>query len=140
MRVKVLWLVVLVFALGCAKKPVEVPVPGSINAIDAWAFRVVDDSDAAIHAAKIWEQCTVTEFPITVSIDGKTELCDTKKAKYPMAYKDELNLAIDSLNIAKVAGKAYHDSGSGDQTALVAAVGKLSNAVTTLISHIGGSH
>lgn len=124
--------------LGCNKKPVEVNIPGAINSFDSWAFRIVDDSDAAIHQAKTWEQCTELAPATNVTIDGKDEKCSVSHP-FPMNYKPELNSAIDALNVAKFAGKAYHDGASQDTAALTDAINKLSTAVANLLTHIGGA-
>lgn len=125
--------------LGCGNRPAQAPVPGSINTLDAWAFRVVDDSDAAIHQAKIWEQCTEKSPAVAVTIDGRNEKCSLSHP-FPMEYKGDLNLAINALNVAKAAGAAYHSSAGGDIQALMTAVNNLSSAVGTLLNHTGGSH
>ena len=122
---------------GCAKTPVQAPVPGSINTADAWAFRVIADSSAAIHSVKIWEQCSVANFPTTMVVDGSTELCDPKAGQFPMQYKPQLNLAIQALNTASAAGKAYHSGASGDTTGLTNAVTALTTAITQLMSGLG---
>jgi hypothetical protein len=132
--------VVLLMALiGCAaKQSVVAPVPGSINALDAWAFRIISDSTASIHSVKIWEQCTALSFPITVNVDGATELCDPKSGAFPMQYKDQLNMAINALNTASAVGKAYHSGATSDATGLNAAISQLTSAVTQLMSKVGG--
>ena len=121
---------------GC-HKTVVAPVPGSINSLDSWAFRIVSDSGAAIHSVKTWEQCTEQNFPATVTADGNAEVCDPKSGKFPMEYKPQLNLAITSLNTASAAGKAYHSGASNDAAGLTQAVNQLSQAVSALVSQIG---
>jgi hypothetical protein len=135
---KIILLLVLVMT-GCAKKPVQAPVPGSIDTTDAWAYRIIADSSKAIHSVKTWEQCSVQNFPITVDIDGATELCDSKAGPFPMQYKDDLNTAINALNAAASVAKAYHDGGSTDTARLTAAVDQLSSSISVLLSHVGGS-
>jgi hypothetical protein len=133
------WIIAIVtlsFSLGCANRPAQAPVPGAINSFDSWAFRIVDDSDASVHAAKIWYQCTATPAP-TVSVDGKDEKCNISHP-FPMEYKGELNLAITALNTAKAAGAAYHSGASKDTQGMTDAVNRLSVAVAALLSHIGG--
>ena len=135
-----LTLIVLLLAMtGCAKHATA-PVPGSIDPLDAWAYRIISDSTASIHSVKIWEQCSsVTPMPVTVSVDGATEICDTKAGPFPMQFKPQLNLAITSLNTASAAGKTYHSGASNDAAGLTSAVSQLTNAVTSLISSIGSS-
>lgn len=130
--------VAVMLLAGCHKAAVVAPVPGSINSLDAWAFRVVSDSSAAIHSVKTWEQCTELSFPATVNVDGNSEVCDAKAGSFPMQFKGDLNLAITSLNTASAAGKLYHSGASSDAVGLTQAVNQLSNAVTTLVSQIGG--
>lgn len=140
MRFKICILVLAVMASVACKKPVQAPVPGSINTLDAWAYRIIADSGKSIHSVKTWQQCSVLNFPITVDIDGATELCDPKAGKFPDNYKPELNAAIDAWNIAGQAGQAYHAGAGGDGAALTQSVNKLALAITTLLSHVGGGH
>jgi len=128
----------LLFSLGCTKKTVTAPVPGSINALDAWAFRIVSDSTASIHSVKIWEQCSAGNFPASVVVDGATEPCDSKAGMFPVQYKPQLNLAINSLNTAAAAGKAYHAGASNDPSGLTAAITQLTTAINQLMLSIGG--
>lgn len=141
MRFKICIAVLLALVtFGCIKKPVQAPVPGSINALDAWAFRLIADSGKSIHSVKTWQQCSVLNYPPTVDIDGAPELCDPKAGKFPDGYKPELNSAIDAWNVASQAGKAYHDGAGGDGAALTQSVNKLVLAISTLLNHIGGGH
>jgi PBP1b-binding outer membrane lipoprotein LpoB len=125
--------------VGCAKQPAQAPVPGSINVLDAWAFRSVSDASASIHSVKIWEQCSDPSSPKTVNVDGTTENCDPTASPFPMKYKSDLNSAIQALNVASAAGKAYHSGASNDTQGLTAAIAQLTAAITQLMSHIGGS-
>ena len=125
-------------AMGCHKNVATAPVPGSINTLDSWAYRIVADASASIHSVKTWEQCTVANFPPTVTIDGNAEVCDAKAGQFPAQYKPQLNMAITALNTAAAAGKAYHSGASQDTAGLTAAVNQLSTAVTQLVSQIGG--
>lgn len=131
----IITLLLIGLTLGCAHRPAQAPIPGAVNSFDSWAFRVVDDSDASVHAAKIWYQCTTTPAP-TVSVDGKDEPCHIDHP-FPMEYKGELNSAIDALNVAKTAGAAYHAGATHDTQALTDAVNRLSTAVGNLLAHIG---
>lgn len=130
-------LLLLALTLGCANRAAQAPVPGAVNSFDAWAFRIVDDSDASVHAAKIWYQCTATPTP-TVSVDGKDEPCHIDHP-FPMQFKGELNSTIDVLNLAKATGATYHSGATKDTATLTDAVSKLSVAVANLLSHIGGA-
>ena len=122
---------------GCVKQPVQAPVPGSKDTLDAWSYRIISDSSASIHSIKIWEQCSAINFPPTVSVDGSTEVCDAKAGPFPMQYKPQLNLSIQALNTASAAGKAYHSGASGDTAGLTNAVTALTNAITQLMSSLG---
>ncbi len=135
-----LWLIPLLLlgSLGCAKKPVTAPVPGAIDTVDSWAFRVVSDSQAALHSVKTWQQCTVMGFPTTLSIDGKTEICDPKAGIFPSTATQDLNTAIQAYNVAEAAGQAYHSGRSADITGLTTAVNHLAQAISSLLSKTGG--
>lgn len=130
-------LCIVVALTGCAKRAAQAPVPGSINTLDAWAFRMVSDASASIHSVKIWEQCSDPSSPKTVVVDGATENCDATAKPFPMQYKPQLNLAITSLNTAAAYGKAYHSGASNDAAGLTAAVTQLTTAVTQLLQQIG---
>lgn len=125
---------------ACANRPAQAPVPGSINALDAWSYRVVSDAGASIHSVKIWEQCSDPTSPKTVVVDGTTENCDPTAGPFPMQYKPQLNAAINSLNAASALAKAYHSGASNDSAGLTAAINQLTSAITQLISQIGGGH
>lgn len=143
MRFKIcIAIIAALVTFGCAKKPVEAPVPGSIDALDAWAYRVVADSGKSIHSVKTWEQCTVLNFPTTVDIDGATELCDKSGGAFPMQFKSELNSAIDAWNVAGAAGKSYHSGAGNDPNGLTLAVNQLAITISNLLNHIGkgGTH
>lgn len=135
--IRIITLLLLAITLGCANRAAQAPVPGAVNSFDAWAFRIVDDSDASVHAAKIWYQCTATTGA-SVSVDGKDEPCHIDHP-FPMQFKGDLNSAIDALNLAKAAGATYHSGATQDTAALTDAVSKLSIAVANLLSHIGGA-
>lgn len=122
---------------ACAKKPVQAPVPGSINSLDAWSYRIISDSQASIHSIKIWEECSAASFPITVTVDGTTEVCDPKAGTFPVQYKPQLNLAIQAENTASAAGKAYHSGASNDANGLTSAVTQLTQAISQLMTSLG---
>jgi hypothetical protein len=131
-------ILMLTLTIGCAKKPVTAPVPGSINTLDAWAFRIISDAQASITSVKTWEQCTAAGAnPGTVTVDGVQQTCDPTAGAFPMQYKPQLNLAITSLNTASAAGKAYHSGASNDTAGLTNAVNQLAQSITQLMSQIG---
>lgn len=123
--------------VGCHKATVTAPVPGAVNTLDSWAFRVVSDSEAAITSVKVWEQCATSGNPQTVVVDGATKPCDPSAGPFPMQYKPQLNEAITAVNLAAAAGKAYHSGASKDTAGLTSAVNQAANAVTNLLSQIG---
>lgn len=137
---KFLVVILAVTMLGCAKKVVQAPVPGSLNSLDAWSYRIVSDAGASIHSIKIWEQCSDSTSPKTVVVDGTTENCDPTASPFPMEYKPQLNQAIAALNTASALGKAYHSGASNDTAGLTSAINQLTAAITQLISQIGGKH
>ena len=56
-------LLIVAIGVGC-KKPVTAPVPGAIDSLDAWAFRITADASASIHSVKTWQVCTVQNWLI----------------------------------------------------------------------------
>lgn len=123
---------------GCAKKAATAPVPGSINSLDAYAFRSVADAQAAIHSVKTWEQCSAHSFPASVDIDGTAEPCDSKAGAFPEQHKSYLNTAINAYNVASGAAKAYHDGGGQNAAALTQDLAQLGNDIATLLTKTGG--
>lgn len=137
--IKVLLLaLVMAWGAGCAKKAATAPVPGSINAFDAYAYRSLADAQAALHSVKTWEQCAAANFPTTVTVDGNAELCDAAAGAFPNNGKAPLNAAINAYNIAQAAAKAYHAGATQDTTALAADLTQLGSAVATMLSQTGG--
>ena len=130
-------LVLLLISLGC-HKTVTAPVPGSVDALDAYAFRVVSDAQAALTSVKTWEQCSEKAFPPTVNIDGTDQKCDPSSGTFPAGGKEYLNTAIKAYNIAQSAGQAYHSGASKDGSGLTVALNQLSTAVGTMLSKTGG--
>lgn len=133
----VLLVTLLVLAGGC-KKTVQAPVPGSINSIDAYAFRVTADAGAAIHSVKTWEVCSDASFPPTVTFDNVTEKCDPTATTFPAAARPFLLKAEQSYNLALDSGKAYHAGGSNDATGLTAALTQLSTDIANMLTKAGG--
>ena len=136
-------IIVVVFALlltvSCAvKNKPSTPVPGQVDAFDAYAFRIIADAQAAIHSIKTWQVCTVQNFPTTVSLDNTVEVCDPSNGKFKDEWKIYLNTAITSYNKAQAAGKAYHAGMSGDQAALQQALNDLNSNVSVMLTKTGG--
>lgn len=123
---------------GCAKKAATAPVPGSINALDAYAFRSLADAQAALHSVKSWEECSVHSFPASVDIDGTAEPCDSKAGAFPEQYKTYLNTAINSYNVTQGVAKAYHDGGAQDGAALTQDLAQLGTDIATMLAKTGG--
>src|ERR1700752_4969009 len=113
--------------------PAPTSVPGAVNSLDAYAFRVISDAQAAIHSVKIWAQCDGAG-PATTSVDGKDEKCDPSMGKFPPAYKPYLNDAIKAYNVAQSPAKAYHDGATTDVAGLATSLTQLSQSVTILLS------
>jgi len=137
-KMMVVTLLALAVMPGCARKTVTAPVPGSINTLDAYAFRTLADASAAISSVKLWQQCSAASFPPTVVVDGNSQVCDPKAGSFPDADKEYLNTAIRSYNVAESAGQAYHAGASNDTTALSAALTQLGVDVANLLSRTGG--
>lgn len=135
---RILLLLLAVTLTGCAKKTVTAPVPGSINTVDAYAFRSLADAQAALHSVKTWEQCSAQSFPMTVTVDGNAEVCDPKAGTFPPSGKQPLNDAINAYNIAQAAAKAYHSGATQDATVLTADLTALSTFIANLLSQAGG--
>lgn len=139
---KFLCILLLLGLTGCAKKVVSPPVPGSINSLDAFAFRVLSDAQAALTPVKVWEQCSALSIPtaatVTITVDGNVQVCDPSADPFPAKFKPVLNDAINAYNSAQTIAKAYHDGLSPDTTALQTSLTTLGNSVGTMLSTIGG--
>lgn len=99
-------LVLATAVLGIAcNKPVQAPVPGSLNAFDASSYRSLIDAQAAINAVK------------TDAAAGKIVLTP--------AEKTVLNKAIADYNIAEAAWQAYHAGTTADTATLTTAINQL---------------
>jgi hypothetical protein len=124
--------------VGCHKNTVTAPLPtGARNTLDAWAYRIISDSQASLTTVKTWEQCSASGNPATVSVDGKAQPCDPSAGAFPIQYKSQLNLAITAWDAASAIGKAYHDGTSNDAAGLTTAVNQLATTITGLLSQIG---
>ncbi len=110
-------LIAMTLATGCAKKAVA-PVPGQLNTFDAYAYRVLADSQAAIN-------------------DFKASVASGKVAETP-ALKTVLNQAITDYNAANMAYQGWHAAGGGGMTAPIAAALNQMNADITNITANGG--
>jgi hypothetical protein len=142
--VPILLTLLLSASLGCSKKvvtsttPPPTPVPGSTSALDAYAFRVLDDAQAALLSLKVWELCSLNSFPMTVVVDGNTQVCDPKSGPFPPQFKQPLNDAITAEQTTAALARAYHAGTSSDGAGLSAAITQLETSITNLLSAIGG--
>ena len=110
-------LVALTMTMACAKHAVA-PVPGQINAFDAYAYRVLADSQAAIN-------------------DFKTSIQTGKVTETP-TLKVVLNQAITDYNAANIAYQAWRAAGgNGDTTPVSNAINKV-NADIVSVTAQGG--
>lgn len=133
---KILVLVFAVFLTGCPKKTAA-PVPGTINTFDAYAARVIGDAQTALTGAKTWEMCSDQHFPLTVSFDNETFLCDSNAGPFPAAARPALFRAEQAYNVAEAAGQAYHAGGSSDVQGLTQALTQLGVAIGEALTSIG---
>jgi hypothetical protein len=98
--------------VGCAKT-VTAPVPGQLNTFDAYAFRVLADTQAALNA-----------FSADVTSGKVTET---------PAIKSGLNTAINDYNIAEATYQAWRAAGAtGSTVALAKQVATVQSDFTTL--------
>jgi hypothetical protein len=118
---------------GCTKQ-VTAPVPGTINTMDAYAARIIGDAGAAIRSVKLWEVCSDSAFPATVTFDSVTSPCDSTAGLFPASFRAPLFKVEKSYNIALVAGRAYHAGAGKDTTALTAALAQLSADITAMFA------
>jgi hypothetical protein len=131
---------VLLFALllaGCHKQ-VTAPVPGSINTIDAYAFRAISDAQAVVTSFKTWEACSDQKFPASVTFDGATWPCDPGAGAFPARMRPLLYQSETAYNVALAAGQAYHSGASNDANGLENALNSLSQAITALLTSVKG--
>jgi hypothetical protein len=126
---------ICLFTAGCAKT-VTAPVPGSVNTLDATAFRVTADTQAAIEVIKTWQQCSVNGFPTSgILVDGVNQPCDATAGTFPLNLTSDLNKAISAFNLLAAAGKAYHSGASSDATGLTNAINQASAAIAALLGN-----
>lgn len=107
---------VLIIFTGCANKNVvTAPVPGSLNTYDAYAFRVLADTQAALNAFK-------------------ADVASGKVAETP-AIKSTLNQTIADYNIAEAVYQAWHTAGgTGSTTSLASSIATVQSDVSSLAS------
>lgn len=139
MRIRLLvTLLVVMGFVGCAaKQPVQAPVPGTINTLDAYAARTVGDAQAALVSAKTWELCSDQSFPPTVTFDTYTNSCDPTAGKFPAVGRPFLFKAEASYNIALAAAQAYHSGAGSDTAGLTTALTTLGIDIGNLLAGIG---
>ena len=136
---RLLLLFLLLPLAGCPNQAAKAPVPGSINTLDAYAFRVVGDAHAAIMSIKGWETCSDQKFPSIVTFDNATFTCDATAGAFPQAARQPLYIAESAYNVALAAGTAYHSGASQDAQGLTNAVNALSTAISQLLTAAGRS-
>lgn len=97
---------------GCAHKAAAPLPPGALNTFDADSYRVLSDAHAAVQS--IHDDAQV----------GKVSLNEGQKTL--------VNHVIADVNTADHLYKTYHASGSGDTTALTAAIQELVGDLASL--------
>lgn len=127
----------IAITIGCAKKAVQAPVPGTINTFDAYAARAIGDAQAALISGKTWETCSDQKFPASVTFDGNTYPCDATAGPFPQAGRAPLFKAEQMYNIAQAAGKAYHSGASTDTSGLTQALTQLGIDIGQMLQSIG---
>jgi hypothetical protein len=107
-------LLMLILVAACHKNTVQAPLPaGAINQLDATAYRVLSDAQAAINSLKGDIE------------SGKMTVTDTQKAV--------LNQVIAHYNVAEGLAQSYHATGGvGDTTALTNAISQLVQDIASL--------
>ena len=134
---KLLLGLLLLGCLGCNKKAVQAPVPGTINTFDAYAARTVGDAQEALMSAKTWESCSDQKFPIAVTIDGETRGCDASSGPFPASGRPILFKAEGTYNLALSAAQAYHSGASQDTAGLTQALTQLGLDIGNLLTSVG---
>jgi hypothetical protein len=129
------FLLVICATLGCGKKPATVQPPTISFA--QYANSQLAVAQVTLHDNHVWELCDVKSWPITVTVDGKTELCSTfEKTSYPA--KKELADAVGAYNFAEIAYQAYKATANADQSALEGALAHLLSQISMLTAKTGG--
>jgi hypothetical protein len=107
---------ILALTAGCAKT-VTAPVPGQLNTYDAWAFRVLADTQAALNA-----------FRSDISSGKVTETPTIRSA---------FNQATADYNVAEAAYQAWHAAGGTGSTATLSV--QISTVQSDIPNLIGGA-
>ena len=126
----------LAVVVACHPKATA-PVPGTINTFDAYAARVIGDSQEALLSAKAWELCSDAKTAPFVTFDGVTRECVAGAPEFPAAGRPILFKAELSYNTALAASQTYHATGSTDSTVLAQAITQLGVAIGDLLNGIG---
>jgi hypothetical protein len=126
----------LAVVLACHPKATA-PVPGTINSFDAYAARVIGDSQEALLSAKAWELCSDAGNAPFVTFDGQTRECTAGAPAFPVAGRPILFKAELAFNTALAASQTYHATGSSDTTVLAQAITQLGIAIGDLLTGIG---
>lgn len=108
----------LTFTSGCAKT-VTAPVPGQISTTDAFFYRVLLDTQAALNAFK-------------------ADLASGKVTETP-TIRIYLNTAINDYDIAEAAYQAWRTTSATNPTASSAAVSTAVTKVQTDITNLGAA-
>lgn len=137
---KLLIPLLMLVCLGCGKKAVQAPVPGTINTFDAYAARSIGDAQEALLSAKGWELCSDKGFPPTVEFDNQTRGCDASAGPFPKAGRPYLYKAEQTYNAALDAAKAYHNGAVGDTAGLTQALTQLGIDIGNMLAGIGRGH
>lgn len=107
-------LAAITLSVGCAKT-VTAPVPGQLNTFDAYVYRILYDSQAAINSFKA-----------------------SPSASNP-AVKPLLNQAISDYNIVEAAYQVWHAAGgSGSTAAIQQGITKLQTDISSIATASGG--
>jgi hypothetical protein len=101
---------------ACANRAATAPVPGSLNTYDAYAFRVLADTQAALNAFK-------------------ADVASGKVAGTPAIVK-ALNAAISDYDLANSIYQAWHAAGATGSTSALAVA--LTNIQTSMSELVGG--
>jgi hypothetical protein len=107
--------ILTILTMACAKHAVQAPVPGQLNTFDAYAYRVLADSQAALNSFK-------------------ADVTSGKLVPSP-TFKTVLNQAIADYNAANSVYQAWHAAGGTGSTQQLS---QQINQVSTDIGTLGG--
>ena len=139
LRVVLLSLALALALGGCAaKQPGKATVPGAINSLDQYSFRVISDAQAAIVSVRTWEACSDASFPATVTFDAITATCDKTAGPFPQSIRGPLQYATKAYNVAASAGQSYHAGAGQDAAGLTTALNQLSQAISAMLTSTSG--